>query len=188
VASPIAGIRRQVVEDETLHNREANKIISTIARMVPPGLVKRTLTKVFYEHIYLLYRLRLYDIDYYKKHYKFQKGNVVVDVGAHRGLCTVSLAKLVGNEGRVIAIEPDPDNLRFLRRVTAGLSNVVIVEKALWSSRGTMRLYIHENNDGHSLFKDMVTARDKVKLVEIQVDTLDNILATLNVKIGRAHV
>lgn len=42
-------------------------------------------------------------------------GAVVVDVGANLGIFTVLMARLVGPTGRVIAYEPVPENLSFLR-------------------------------------------------------------------------
>ena len=62
-----------------------------------------------------------------------KKGEVVFDVGANVGLHTVLFSTLVGEEGKVIAFEPNPDNLKDLRLNLAinGCNNVVIVEKAL---------------------------------------------------------
>lgn len=43
-------------------------------------------------------------------------GAVVLDLGAHAGWYTLLAARLVGPTGRVVAIEPEPTNLRYLRR------------------------------------------------------------------------
>src|SRR4051794_23565444 len=43
-------------------------------------------------------------------------GDTFVDVGANIGYNTVYAQALVGASGRVIAIEPTPDNLTVLRR------------------------------------------------------------------------
>jgi FkbM family methyltransferase len=42
-------------------------------------------------------------------------GDLMVDVGAQKGLVTVMAAKLVGSAGRVIAIEPDQSNITIFR-------------------------------------------------------------------------
>ena len=42
-------------------------------------------------------------------------GAVVFDVGAHAGYYTLAASRLVGEAGRVVAFEPDPVNLRYLR-------------------------------------------------------------------------
>ena len=43
-------------------------------------------------------------------------GNVCLDVGANVGVMTLLAASLVGPEGRVIAVEPNPDNVQLLYR------------------------------------------------------------------------
>lgn len=62
-----------------------------------------------------------------------KKGEVVFDVGANVGLHTVLFSRLVGEEGKVIAFEPNLDNLKKLRLNLAinGCNNVVIVEEAI---------------------------------------------------------
>jgi precorrin-6B methylase 2 len=41
-------------------------------------------------------------------------GMIVADVGAHIGLVTVFIARLVGPDGRVYAFEPTSDSLAYL--------------------------------------------------------------------------
>lgn len=47
---------------------------------------------------------------------RLKPGDVFVDVGANIGYFTVLAASLVGEEGRVFAFEPDPDNFELLTR------------------------------------------------------------------------
>ena len=54
-------------------------------------------------------------------------GSVAVDIGANVGLHTLSIARRVGTEGKVLAFEPDPDNFRILERNLAA-NNVANVE------------------------------------------------------------
>jgi FkbM family methyltransferase len=63
-------------------------------------------------------------------------GQVVVDAGSFHGLYSLWFAARVGAAGRVVAVEPDPENLRGLRRNLAlnpGL-RVEVVEEPLWSA------------------------------------------------------
>jgi len=46
-----------------------------------------------------------------------RKGDIFIDVGAHVGKYTLPAAKIVGNTGKVIAIEPDPANFEALKKV-----------------------------------------------------------------------
>ena len=56
------------------------------------------------------------------------RGDSVVDVGAHIGINTLYMAMRVGPAGHVIAVEPAPDNLDVLRRNIAvnRLDNVTV--------------------------------------------------------------
>ncbi len=61
-----------------------------------------------------------------------------LDVGAHIGAFTLVGAKMVGNEGKVIAIEPLPPCAEAIRRNAAmnGMDNVRVYEGALCSYSG----------------------------------------------------
>jgi len=45
-----------------------------------------------------------------------QPGDVVIDIGAHVGYFTAIASRKVGEDGKVIAFEPRPLNLRFLKK------------------------------------------------------------------------
>ncbi len=78
-------------------------------------------------------------------------GDAMVDVGANVGILGARAARLVGESGRVVAVEPSPRCLEDLRRVVAGMSNVTIVEAALGPERGTVRLTGWDNPDHRGL-------------------------------------
>ncbi len=69
-------------------------------------------------------------------------GDVVVDVGAHVGVFTISAARRTPS-GRVIAVEPAPTNLEFLREnlVKNGIANVKVFDCALSDKPGEARLF-----------------------------------------------
>jgi len=85
----------------------------------------------------------------YEKHfaelfgYLVRPGDRCVDVGANVGVHTVRLARLVGADGEVIAIEPDPDVVRRTNRNIAlnGVANVRVISAAASERAGEMRLY-----------------------------------------------
>ena len=60
-------------------------------------------------------------------------GAVVFDIGANVGFYTLLASKLVGAEGKVIAFEPVPSNVDFLKRHLAlnAVDNVRVVEAAV---------------------------------------------------------
>lgn len=78
-------------------------------------------------------------IESYFRRYRPRRGGLVFDVGAHCGVSTYHLSTLVGSEGKVIALEPDPLNHSLLLRNIARhkLTNVTPVRAALGAANGT---------------------------------------------------
>lgn len=73
---------------------------------------------------------------------RIKPGDVVFDVGAHVGFHTLLASVLVGDTGRVMAFEPVPANLRYLRehlRLNA-VGNVEVIEAAVSDRAGCLRL------------------------------------------------
>lgn len=109
-----------------------------------------------------------------------QRGQTVVDVGAHQGLFSIPAAKRVGSQGSVIAIEPCVDNLGLLRSNLNknGLYNVVVVPCAAANFEGETDLFLTPLlSGGSSLFfssdPESVARRDSVR---IQARRLDHIM------------
>lgn len=71
-------------------------------------------------------------------------GMVAVDVGANIGLHTLQMARAVGPQGRVYAVEPAPDNLKYLKRNIAlnRLSQVEVLPWAASSEHGIQEFYL----------------------------------------------
>jgi FkbM family methyltransferase len=71
-------------------------------------------------------------------------GSTIVDVGANIGYNALHAARRAGPRGRVVAVEPTPDNLAVLRRnvAAAGLHNVVIEPVAAGRESGTRELFV----------------------------------------------
>jgi len=124
---------------------------------------------------------RQYVIGTYEKKYKFKEGDIVVDAGTHIGVFTVKSSRAVGSEGKVIAIEPEPNNLSFLQRniEANGLKNVVVVPRGLWGQKGRLKLYLSECLARHSFWAQWAGSDESM---EIEVDTLDDILRELGIK------
>jgi FkbM family methyltransferase len=70
------------------------------------------------------------------------RGDVVVDVGANRGLYAHRLSQLVGPTGHVHVFEPLPDNVRVLEAVRAGRTNMTIYPLALSDHEGQAALHV----------------------------------------------
>lgn len=106
-----------------------------------------------------------------------KKGDIVIDIGAHIGRYTITSSKRVGNTGKVVAIEADPDNFRILKRNIAlnNLTNVLPLNYAVFSTRTRMKLY---EQSASAKYNSLMLARaaKSRNYVEVNADTLDSIL------------
>src|SRR5262249_4812985 len=68
------------------------------------------------------------------------RGMTVVDVGAHVGIYSLVASRRVGDNGKVIAIEPSPANAALLRRHLRlnQCTNVEVIEGAAGASAATI--------------------------------------------------
>ncbi len=111
-------------------------------------------------------------------------GDIVIDAGANIGGFTIQAAKKVGDNGKVIAIEPDEKNMEVLKmNVEAnGLKNVVFVQKGLWSHSGDLELMINTRQGEHSfIINDDFSKYDDIIKINVEVETLDNLMEELNI-------
>jgi FkbM family methyltransferase len=105
---------------------------------------------------------------------------VVVDVGANVGYYTLLASRLVGEEGRVFAFEPEPQNYDLLcKNIKAnGCRNVIAEQKAVWKKSGEETLFLDKSNlGGHSLVRANVM--DKDGSVCVKVTSLDEYFGAL---------
>lgn len=109
-----------------------------------------------------------------------KKGDVFVDVGAHIGAYTLRVARIVGDEGLVVALEPEYRNYNTLLKNIElnGLRNVIALNVAAYSSTRKLTLFISYSTAGHS-----IKHNEGHSSVEVQGVTLDDILMSkLSVK------
>jgi FkbM family methyltransferase len=99
-------------------------------------------------------------------------GATFVDVGSNKGDFALIAARTAGPQGRVVAIEPSPENCRWIRRSVElnGYPNVELHELALSDSEGEAPLYIGERSGWHSLLPGEGAA------VTVRTRTLDGLL------------
>lgn len=105
-------------------------------------------------------------------------GAVFVDVGANLGWFTVIASRLVGPNGRVISIEPDPINFALLRENVERnqCANVDVVMAAAGEKNTSALLFRSPDNQGdHRL----ATSSDRLDRVEVSVVPLDELISKL---------
>jgi FkbM family methyltransferase len=103
-------------------------------------------------------------------------GDVVVDVGANKGLHTIPMAHLVGQTGRVYAFEAIPENASLVSNRSVGL-NVSVIQAACtnYSIRNTQSSvkFCHVRKlDGFSGIRKRPNVIDEWDPVELVVPTI----------------
>ncbi len=76
------------------------------------------------------------------------KGALAIDVGAQAGFYTILFSDLVGQDGRVLSFEPNPENSAKLNShvLLNGLKNVETFGVALMHETGIVKFQFGENN------------------------------------------
>jgi len=97
---------------------------------------------------------------------------VFFDIGAHVGFYTLLAASCVGKSGKVVAFEPAPRNLHFLRQHVAinRLTNVQIVAAAVADRSGPARLQLGPNS--YTNFLSNQAGNDGVEIETVALDDL----------------
>jgi FkbM family methyltransferase len=105
-------------------------------------------------------------------------GGTFYDVGANVGFYTLLASRLLGPTGRVIAFEPSPRNLGFLRHhlVLNSATNVEVLDLAISDSEGVTQFSV-----GDDPKKSKITAAADIAAGDITVrtTTLDRLMGEL---------
>lgn len=101
-------------------------------------------------------------------------GDVILDVGANIGAYSELAAILVGSSGRVVAIEPAPENVVRLRARLRDYPQVSIVAAAAGETTGAATLFLDRRDDArHSLAESNVGKPGET--ITVQQITLDDL-------------
>jgi len=110
---------------------------------------------------------------------KINKGDIVIDAGANIGLFSIIASILVGKTGKVIAIEPEPENMKILKRNIElnNLDNIIVVDKALFSKSGErIKFY----RDGATSRISLSDNNEPGNYIEVETITFDDIISNIN--------
>jgi FkbM family methyltransferase len=122
----------------------------------------------------------------FERFFKIEKGDVVLDVGACIGDTTVPMAIKAGPNGKVIAVEPEPLNVRYLKLNTSRFGNVEIMQKGIWKEKGTIEFKLHRAPTGHSIVQ--ASYGGYIDKTQIPVDTLDNLFSGQRIDVAKIDV
>ena len=116
--------------------------------------------------------------DWFEDEIKFVRhfarpGMKAVDIGANYGLYTLSLAKIIGNTGRVWAFEPTAFTSTCLNKslLDNKLNNVKLIQAGLSNRLGKAKLFTSPNSELNSLSSE-ATSDDRYELISLL--TLDH--------------
>jgi FkbM family methyltransferase len=112
-----------------------------------------------------------------------RRGQVAVDVGCHKGAYTYWMRRRVGATGRVVAFEPQPRQVEYLRQVFAAMryGNVTLEPQGLSDVAGRLPLYLPDGSGrthGASFVPEKAR-QQRGQTVEVGVTTLDDYFADL---------
>ncbi|HEV2170738.1 MAG TPA: FkbM family methyltransferase [Candidatus Binatus sp.] len=109
---------------------------------------------------------------------RLRPGMTFIDVGANVGFFTLQAAQLVGNSGRVISIEPAPQNYEYLNRSIQlnGYANTRALPIALSDRDGTANLQILPLSTAHT-FTQLKPQYSNLPKVTVPTKTLDAVVA-----------
>ena len=118
---------------------------------------------------------RSYEMEFVRRHL-VTPGTVVIECGAHHGAQSILLSRWVGPQGKVVAVEPMPENVSILNKNIElnSLSNVVVVDKAVGSTGDNrLSMALHSNasvrpSGKHTISVESITLdalADKLKIV-----------------------
>jgi FkbM family methyltransferase len=132
--------------------------------------------------------MTFHEDDILEYHFTPKEGDIVIDVGAYIGLYTIIASKRVGENGKVVAIEADPDNFDLLNRNIQlnKLSNVIALNYAVYSKEKKVKLYLPSGGEESSYKKYNNIIYDRVhseeKFVEVKANTLDYLVQSNMIK------
>ncbi|MGH6925415.1 MAG: FkbM family methyltransferase [Propylenella sp.] len=115
--------------------------------------------------------------------YRYLKpGMTFLDVGAHFGYFSILAASRVGEEGRVVAMEPTPETFTILSRNLSGFPFAEPYQAGAWKTSGTLQL--NDFGPAFSAFNSVAGIRlgpqagvARKQLIEVPVWSLDEFSA-----------
>jgi FkbM family methyltransferase len=112
--------------------------------------------------------------------YRPQSGDTILDIGAGIGTELQAFSEMVGQKGRVIAIEADPTAYRCLEKLCRllRLRNVTLVNSAIGDFEGVANL----TQNGGGAITNKLTTDHQDSVIEVPMTTLDLLIKKLGLE------
>jgi len=118
-----------------------------------------------------------------RKYFNISEGTFI-DIGANIGKFSIIMGKKIDDKGKVLAIEPHPENFKILQRNIElnNLKNVTTLNLACSNKKGNLQLFLDEDGTGgHSTIKSKKTRAGNNK-IWVKAETLDTIIKKEKIK------
>lgn len=122
-----------------------------------------------------------------------EEGDTVIQIGAPWDILragrsrSIYFSKFVGKTGRVIVFEADLNNVKKLQQFIKNhdISNMTVIPMGAWNKSTRLRFLINDKHPASNLVEEVFddTRKDmkNFRSVEIDVDSIDNVLADKNI-------
>jgi FkbM family methyltransferase len=109
---------------------------------------------------------------------QLREGMVALDIGANVGYHVITMARAVGETGRIVAFEPDPFNFELLRcnLLINDIRNVCTIRSAAGDFNGTTEFTLDESNAGDHRSYRRASALDS-SVIRVPIVQVDDVLA-----------
>lgn len=115
---------------------------------------------------------------------ELKKDMVCLDVGGNIGYYTLLESNIIGNGGKVIAIEPSPPNFQHLKKnlEIQDTQNVDAYNFAAGDVDGTVNFLVYQESNGSFTIPDGETTNLPGELIKVKAKRLDTFLDEINIE------
>jgi FkbM family methyltransferase len=105
-----------------------------------------------------------------------KRGDYVIDAGAHEGYISLFISSIVGDSGRVFAIEPNPENREYIRQNIElnHATNIQVIDKAISDTPSKADFFYNDDGGAWGSLIRLPIFQTR-KTMTVNVDTLDNL-------------
>ncbi len=109
-----------------------------------------------------------------------KNGDVFVDLGCNVGTYSLLASKLVGDNGKIISVDANPDNIEILKKNMKlnNVKNILPINLAVSDKNGFSEFYLTGKSGTGSLADQNLESF--LKKIQIETKTLDNLLESIN--------